>query len=160
MKQDFRKQRSSQPQSTEAETEILEKAAPEVISSPEKNQNRQKIEPDVESDFQAEDTVTTEDLTAKSSSTQLSQTQEVIAYFKDNWQPPENLKQSLEYRLFITPDGSIQRVIPLGKAARIYLDKTAIPIDGEPFISPVSTDRTATVRVLLNPDGKVQAFEE
>lgn len=155
------KQKISQPQSTEAGTEILPEASPEVINPPATNLNRQKLESDVESDFSASDTVrATEDLAVRSSPTQLSQTREIIAYFKNNWQPPEDIKQSLEYRLFVAPDGSIQRVIPLGKAARIYLGTTKIPVDGKPFISPVATDRTATIRVLLNPDGKVQAFEE
>jgi len=90
----------------------------------------------------------------------LSQTQEIAAYFENNWQPPETLQQSLEYRLFVAPDGSIQKVIPLGKAARTYLDKTKIPLNGESFISPVSTKQSVKVRLLLNPNGKVQAFEE
>lgn len=89
-----------------------------------------------------------------------SQLQEIKAYFQEKWQPPAELKQSLEYRLFLNPDGSIQRVVPLGKAAKLYLSKTNIPVKGEPFISPISESQKSQIRLLLSPDGRVQAFTE
>jgi len=150
------KQKKSQPQSTEAE-KILGEASPEIISPADKtSQSRQKIELEAEEDIAQTD----RDLVAKSSPTQLSQIQEVTAYFENNWQPPENLQQGLEYRLVIAPDGSIQRVVPLGKAARIYLSQTKIPVNGESFISPVSETQPVVIRLLLNPDGRVQTFSE
>ena len=91
---------------------------------------------------------------------QLSQLQEVTAYFEKQWQPPANLQQSLEYRLLLNPDGSIKKVIPLGKAARLYISQSKIPVNGEPFISPPTTAQSSKIRLLLNPDGRVQAFTE
>ena len=89
-----------------------------------------------------------------------SQIEEVIAYFEQKWQPPEGLKQSLEYRLLLNDDGSIKRVISLGKGSQLYLDQTNIPVNGESFISPLSESQSSTIRLLLNPDGGVQAFTE
>ncbi|MGL5942275.1 MAG: DUF4335 domain-containing protein [Waterburya sp.] len=91
---------------------------------------------------------------------QSDQLQEVRAYFQAKWQPPAELKQSLEYRLDINPNGSIKRVIPLGKASELYLNKTNIPLQGEVFISPLRKSQQATIRLLLNPDGGVQTFTE
>ena len=93
-----------------------------------------------------------------SSPPQTSQLQEVTAYFQEKWQPPAELKQSLEYRLLLDGDGSIKRVIPLGKAAKLYLSKTNIPVNGESFIS--ASESQPVIRLLLNPNGRVQAFIE
>lgn len=89
-----------------------------------------------------------------------SQIQQVIAYFENQWQPPENLKQSLEYRLLLNPDGSIRKIIPLGKASQLYLSQTNIPLKGESFMSPPAESQSSRIRLLLNPDGNVQAFVE
>ena len=89
---------------------------------------------------------------------QPNQLREVQAYFSDRWQPPGDLKQSLEYRLYFKPDGSIKRVVPLGKAAQLYLSKTNIPIQGESFVSP--QPKPSTIRLLLNPDGEVKVLKE
>ena len=83
---------------------------------------------------------------------------EIEAYFQNKWQPPADLKQSLEYRLYINAKGSIEKVVPLGKASEIYLDRTNIPVQEEAFISPL--DRFQTVRLLLNPDGGVKTLIE
>ncbi|BAZ46870.1 hypothetical protein NIES4102_39120 [Chondrocystis sp. NIES-4102] len=92
--------------------------------------------------------------------TQSDQLQEVKTYFQGKWQPPSTLTQSLEYRLELNKDGSIKRVIPLGKASELYLDQTNIPLQGESFISPLTESQTLTIRLLLNPDGGVQTFTE
>ena len=154
-RQKLAQQKKSLPQSTEAETEITS-PADTTTQSPQNTE----VNIEAESDISELETAEVDRLAAKSSSPQLSQVREVTAYFENNWQPPENLKQGLEYRLVIAPDGSIQRVIPLGKAARIYLSQTKIPVNGESFISPVAKTQPATIRLLLNPDGKVQAFTE
>ena len=99
-------------------------------------------------------------LAFRDSSDPPSQIEEVIAYFEQKWQPPEGLKQSLEYRLLLNDDGSIKRVISLGKGSQLYLDQTDIPVNGESFISPISESQSSTIRILLNPDGGVQAFTE
>ena len=132
------------------------------------NPNRQKIVADLDRDAntnpdintQAEDPVSPEPNIAANSSTPLSQQQEIIAYFEQNWQPPADLQQSLEYRLLINSNGAIERVVPLGKAARLYLSQTKIPVNGKSFVTPSPTEQSSTIRLLLNPDGKVQAFTE
>ena len=95
---------------------------------------------------------------ALNSTSQTSQIQQVIAYFQEKWQPPAELSQSLEYRLVLNPDGSIERVTPIGKASALYLSKTNIPLNGEPFISP--SEAQPAIRLLLSPNGRVQAFAE
>lgn len=120
-----------------------------------------QVEPSLESKLPTEDTVASSDrLEAKKSSLQRNELGQVKAFFQDKWQPPADLKQSLEYRLFLNKDGSLARVIPLGKASQYYLDRTLIPTKGEALISPVSNPPPSPIRLLLNPDGKVQAFIE
>ncbi|MDJ0574054.1 MAG: hypothetical protein QNJ65_02655, partial [Xenococcaceae cyanobacterium MO_234.B1] len=91
---------------------------------------------------------------------QNNQLQEVKAYFQQNWQPPKELKQTIEYRIIINANGSIQRIIPIGKASEIFLDRTNIPLMGEKFVSPLKNKSQATIRLLLGPDGEVTAFLE
>ncbi len=91
---------------------------------------------------------------------QNSQLKEVKEYFQKQWQPPEGLKQTLEYRLVLNGNGSIQRIIPLGKASEIYLDRTGIPLMGESFVSPSRESKNLTVRLLLSPEGEVKTFLE
>ena len=91
---------------------------------------------------------------------QNNQLQEVKAYFKQNWQPPKELKQTIEYRIIINANGSIQRIIPIGKASEIFLDRTNIPLMGEKFVSPLKNQSQATIRLLLGPDGEVTTFLE
>ncbi len=86
--------------------------------------------------------------------------QQVTAYFQENWQPPADLNQSLEYRLSIDADGAIARVTPLGKASSLYLSQTNIPVNGEQFVTPIADSRSSTIRLLLNPNGNVRAFIE
>lgn len=91
---------------------------------------------------------------------QNQQLQEVASYFKQKWQTPSELKQTLEYRLILNQDGSIQRIVPIGKASEIYVDRTNIPLMGEPFVSPLQDNDSATIRLLLSPDGEVKTFLE
>lgn len=97
---------------------------------------------------------------ALNSSPTATQIQQVTAYFQEQWQPPAELKQSLEYRLSLNADGSIARVSPLGKASALYLSQTNIPLDGEPFINATSESQPAVIRLLLSPDGRVKTFVE
>lgn len=57
-------------------------------------------------------------------------------------------------------DGTIQRILPLGNAAGTYIDRTDIPLPGEPFVSPVEGGANPTIRLVLTPDGKVDTFLE
>jgi hypothetical protein len=70
------------------------------------------------------------------------------------------LKQTLEYSLLLDVDGTIQRIEPLGQAARTYIDETGMPLIGERFVSPMNNGQTPRIRLVLAPDGKVQVFRE
>ncbi len=90
----------------------------------------------------------------------IPQVAEARAYFEQRWQPPNTLTQTLEYRLLLNPDGSIRQIIPLGEAAGAFIDRTAMPLVGDPFVSPIEGDRTPMLRLVLGIDGKVQVFLE
>ncbi|MBF2065815.1 MAG: DUF4335 domain-containing protein [Calothrix sp. C42_A2020_038] len=76
------------------------------------------------------------------------------------WQPPQGLKQTLEYSLLVGVDGSIERILPLGKAARDFIDRTGMPLIGEQFVSPNRNGQSVRIRAVFTPDGKVQTFPE
>jgi hypothetical protein len=90
----------------------------------------------------------------------IPQVKEVRHYFQERWQVPEQLNQRLEYRLLLSQEGSLERIIPLGKAAQIYLDRTGMPLLGEPFVSPLTSGEKATIRLVFVPNGTVQTFLE
>lgn len=88
----------------------------------------------------------------------IPQVAEVRSYFQQRWKPPASLNKTLEYSLLLNGDGSIQRITPLGKTAGDYIDRTGMPLPGEAFVSPVSGGGNPRIRLVLAPDGKVQAF--
>lgn len=90
----------------------------------------------------------------------MPQVAQVRQYFQGRWTPPDSLEDTLEYRLTLAPDGSLQQVTPLGQSSEIYLDRTSIPLRGEPFISPSPDGSAAQIRLVLKPDGAVQTFAE
>jgi cytoskeletal protein RodZ len=90
----------------------------------------------------------------------IPQVAEARNYFQQRWKPPAELTQTLEYSLTLDTDGSIQRILPLGKAAGEYIDSTGIPRPGDRFVSPVAGGGNPIIRVVLTPDGKVQTFLE
>lgn len=90
----------------------------------------------------------------------IPQVAEVRRYFQSRWKPPAGLTQTLEYSLQLGSDGSLQRITPLGQSAGDYIDRTGIPLLGEPFVSPLQSDRTPPIRLVLGPDGNVQTFLE
>lgn len=90
----------------------------------------------------------------------IPQVGEARKYFQNRWQPPNSLTQRLEYSLALNADGSIRQIIPLGQVAETYLDRTEMPLIGESFVSPVDGKRTPKIRIVLNPDGKVDTFLE
>jgi hypothetical protein len=90
----------------------------------------------------------------------IPQVAEVKNYFEQRWKPPAGLNQTLEYSLSLNSDGSIQRIRPLGQAAGDFIDRTNIPLPGEPFVSAVAGGSSPTIRLVLTPDGKVNTFLE
>jgi hypothetical protein len=90
----------------------------------------------------------------------IPQVTEARQYFQARWQAPEGLNQRLEYRLVVNSEGAIARIVPLGRAAGVYIDRTQMPLMGTPFVSPLQTGNNATIRLVLNPDGSVKTFLE
>lgn len=90
----------------------------------------------------------------------IPQVNEVRAYFQQQWQPPEDLDRSVEYHLLIGPDGTLQRVTPLGQTARAYASQTGMPPLGQRFVSRLENNRSAQIRLILQPSGQVRAFLE
>jgi hypothetical protein len=88
------------------------------------------------------------------------QVSEAREFLKQRWEPPNGLKQAIEYSLVVGVDGSIERIMPLGKAARDFVDRTGMPLIGEPFVSPSKSGQSVRIRAVFNPDGKVQTFPE
>ncbi|MBW4478333.1 MAG: DUF4335 domain-containing protein [Tolypothrix brevis GSE-NOS-MK-07-07A] len=88
------------------------------------------------------------------------QVAEARDFLKKRWQPPTGLKQTLEYSLLIGVDGKVERILPLGKAARDYIDTTGMPGIGQPFVSPNTNGQNVRIRAVFSPDGKVQTFPE
>ncbi|MEO1210507.1 MAG: DUF4335 domain-containing protein [Cyanobacteria bacterium J06638_20] len=90
----------------------------------------------------------------------LPQLTEVRSYFQEQWQPPDALNDTLEYRLVIGADGELQQILPMGQVAGLYIDRTDMPLLGETFVSPLTPYQQATIRLVLAPDGRVQTFLE
>lgn len=88
------------------------------------------------------------------------QVAEARAFFKSRWQPPKELTETIEYRLLLAPDGSIQNIVPLGDAADKFLDRTPMPLTGEKFVSPIKSGKPPLLRLVLSPNGNVQTFLE
>lgn len=141
--------------------EIASETTPQLKSKTLLNQSPNIAKSDDSAaDFSTESDVTDENNNTQDIPSKLSQSQEIKAYFEDRWQPPKDLKQSLEYRLYLNSDGSIKRVIPIGKASELYLDRTNIPVQGETFVSPLNKSQKSTIRLLLNPNGGIKTFAE
>lgn len=88
------------------------------------------------------------------------QVTEVREYFKQRWSPPSGLNQALQYSILLDVDGSIQRIIPLGQASINYVDRSSMPGVGKRFVSANKSGQTSRIRVVLFPNGRVQAFPE
>jgi hypothetical protein len=88
------------------------------------------------------------------------QAAEARAYLQKNWRPPTGFSQTLEYSLILGVDGTIERILPLNRAAREYINDTGIPEIGKPFVSTNQAGQNLRLRVVFSPDGKVQTFPE
>ena len=94
----------------------------------------------------------------KSTGTPLQVTQ-AVNYFENNWQPPAELDQVLQYRLLLRQDGSIRRIVPLGRASQDFITYTGMPVIGTPFVDGFSQENPQ-MQVLFYPDGSVEASLE
>ncbi len=89
-----------------------------------------------------------------------NQVAEVRSYLRQRWNPPSGLTQPLEYSMTVGVDGALEQLLPLGKAARDYVENAGIPKIGQPFISSSRNGQNIKVRAVLSPNGKVQVFPE
>ncbi len=90
----------------------------------------------------------------------IAQVVETQEYFQKRWHPPQDWSQTLEYKLLLNADGSIQAVKPMTEDSAKHIDLTNMPLVGKPFVSNLESGKTATIRLVLRPDGKVQTFLE
>lgn len=144
-------------------------ATPEITTSPSKLTTQQRLQAALEDRSgenpsglppRASDSPTISEPKTTALATNTPQLAEVRNYFQQRWEVPPGLTQTLEYSIVLDVDGSIQRIEPLGKAARTYVDRSGMPLIGEPFVSANSNGETPRVRVVLGPDGKVETFME
>ncbi|BAU12796.1 hypothetical protein LEP3755_33270 [Leptolyngbya sp. NIES-3755] len=91
--------------------------------------------------------------------TTIPQVAEVRAYFQKNWKPPQGMTEDIEYRLTLKPDGTIDRIEPLGQEAIRLLD-ASFPVTGQEFVTPIKGNGTPVIRLRLTPKGVVQTFLE
>ncbi|MEM7715533.1 MAG: DUF4335 domain-containing protein [Cyanobacteria bacterium P01_A01_bin.68] len=89
-----------------------------------------------------------------------NQVAQVRSYLKKRWQPPSGLAQPLQYSLTVGVDGALEQILPLGKAARDYVDRAGIPQIGQPFVSPSRNGQNVKIRAVFKPNGQVQTFPE
>lgn len=122
--------------------------------------NNSPAQPSADSSDATRPSTPTSNQPRRTASNTIPQVQQARAYFSRRWQPPASLKETLEYSLVLDVDGTIQRIEPLGQAARTYIDETGMPLIGESFVSPSTNGQTPRIRVVFAPSGKVQTFLE
>jgi hypothetical protein len=81
-------------------------------------------------------------------------------YFQQRWQPPTDLKQGIQYQLELNPNGSLKIAKPLGELAEELRSKAGIPAVGTVLAPPTTDKQPIVVRLLLDPDGSVQALPQ
>lgn len=91
---------------------------------------------------------------------QIPQVAEVRNYFQNIWYPPKHLKRTLQYSLTLNSDGSLQSITPVGQPAVNRQKQLEFPEIGKPFVSALESGKTPKIRLVLQPDGSVQAFLE
>ncbi|MGL6284608.1 MAG: hypothetical protein ACRC2J_19560, partial [Microcoleaceae cyanobacterium] len=89
---------------------------------------------------------------------QIPQVSQVRGYFEETWQPPADLNKSLQYNLTIDQTGKVQSIKPVGETAVKYSKQAKLPKIGEVMTSNLTNTQPAIIRVVLQPDGKVQTF--
>ncbi|NJM45225.1 MAG: DUF4335 domain-containing protein [Alkalinema sp. RU_4_3] len=89
-----------------------------------------------------------------------AQSQEVQSFLESKWRKPDTMIGDAEYRIQIAADGTCQAIEATNEAARLYLDRTGFPLEGEKFVSPNPDGRPSNVRVVIDKTGKIQVFLE
>jgi hypothetical protein len=85
--------------------------------------------------------------------------QEVKTAFSQSWQPPAGLTESLQYRVEVAADGTLQSITPFNEAALSRSEITAkLPAVGSKITAPLKGGSSVTLQVLLDPNGDVRAL--
>jgi hypothetical protein len=90
----------------------------------------------------------------------IPQVAEVRAYFEQQWQPSADQTQTLEYRLSLNSNGTVQSLTPLGESARLAIGQLPLPTSDMAIATPTANGQPARIRVVLSPDGRVRTFLE
>jgi Domain of unknown function (DUF4335) len=88
--------------------------------------------------------------------------QETKRYLQGKWQADPNQPNPLQYVVQVrAKSGVVRSVNPQGEAAMDYLKKTGLLKPGQKLVSPAAAGNSdQKIRVLLQPDGNVDAFVE
>jgi hypothetical protein len=89
-----------------------------------------------------------------------SQVTEAQAYFKQRWSPQKALTFPLQYRLTIGKDGTVAANEPLSSQSSNWLDRSGVPLQGEPFVSALADGTEQTIVLTLRSNGGVEAVLE
>jgi hypothetical protein len=89
-----------------------------------------------------------------------SPAEEVQVYFQRRWQPPEDLKEKLEYRIIINSRGRIEEMIPIGRISQDHLQSIKPPTTAKIIDSPIKSTQKVSIRLILTPQGIVQTLAE
>jgi Domain of unknown function (DUF4335) len=88
--------------------------------------------------------------------------QESKRFFQGKWKANTTQTSALQYVIQVSgKSGTVQSVTPQGTPATTYLQQTKFIKPGQKFISPAAAGNSdQKIRVLLQPDGNVDAFIE
>jgi hypothetical protein len=89
-----------------------------------------------------------------------SQVTEAQAYFQQRWSPQKGLTFPLQYRLTIGKDGTVAANEPLSSQSSNWLDRSGVPLQGEPFVSALADGTEQTIVLTLRSNGGVEAVLE
>lgn len=99
----------------------------------------------------AEEVPPTEDITQ-------TQVAAVRSYFQRVWQAPNSLSQPLQYGLVVGSKGELRAIDPQDNAAGNFLDRTGMPLLGDPFVPAPADGRNRSLSLTLYPDNRVEVY--
>jgi hypothetical protein len=89
-----------------------------------------------------------------------SQVTEAQSYFQQRWSPQKSLTFPLQYRLTIGKDGTVAANEPLSSQSSNWLDRSGVPLQGEPFVSALTDGSEQTIVLTLRSNGGVDVVLE
>jgi hypothetical protein len=87
--------------------------------------------------------------------------QEVKTAFSQSWKAPADLTETVQYRVEVAADGTLQSITPFNTPARTRSDLTAkLPAVGTKLTAPLKGGSGVALQVFLEPNGEVRALSE